>query len=597
MKQSSMRYAIRLWMIWLSVTTAQQQPQQQIGYRPCETGSCPTPSLYAAEAQEESKCGLWMGPSLIKEKEQHGFGLGVFTGKHIREGATVDAETLVPVMDWEGVQEDPPLKEHLWNGENLPLLAMQSHWGAFYFVPGLGCIVPCTSVNFNLRLTNKYLEYMEPHDHPATGSFSRYQSMFFEAVREISPGEELVVECSDDDFDGGTYALSKYHQTDDKEEIMCLDDTLGVAAGTANPDASGKAVYAKRNIKKGEVVFSSPLVPISRTEMEIPKEIKKEYEVPDQQLLLNYAFGHPDSDLLLLPYGPTVNYINHHSDFVNVEVRWHTPKEYSKPLTKRQEHHHPELLEVPGRMVSQIHGKGLMFDYVATKDIQEGHEIFLDYGDEWTKAWDQYAEKWDENKRDYHYESAMEYSNKHNMQILKTPKEQMNHPYPPNIMFTCEYPETWVDPAPGESYVQHRFDENEFNACLLPCTIEGRYEKEVDENDPEDTQPEYLYRVKLLEVSNHTNVAYDCLIVDDVEYEYFDVPRDVIFVTDRPYTTDYFQPYAFRHEIQVPDGLYPDAWLEKKSRVRRRETVKVSDLSDHSFKRRLPKNLPDQNKI
>ncbi|KAL3940487.1 MAG: hypothetical protein SGBAC_004985 [Bacillariaceae sp.] len=594
MKQPPMLcYGIPLLIAILgSVASAQQQ--QDTAYRPCENGSCPTPSLYAAEAAEESQCGLWMGPSIIKEKEQHGFGLGVFTGKHIREGAVVDAETLVPMMDWEGVQQDPALKEHLWNGNNLPWIALQSHWGAFYFVPGLGCIVPCTSNNFNLRLTNKYLEYLEPHDHPATGSFSRFQSMFFQAVREISPGEELVVECSDDDFDGGTYALSRYHLTDDKEEIMCLDDTLGVAGGTANPDASGKAVYAKRKVKKGEVVFSSPVIPIARTEMDIPKEIKKEYEVPDKQLLLNYCFGHPDSDLLFLPYGPTINYINHHSDFANVEVRWHTPKEYSKPLTKRQEHHHPELMEVPSRMVPEIHGKGLMFDYVATKDIEIGHEIFLDYGEDWVEAWDAHEAKWDVNKRDYHYESSIEYSNTHNMQILKTPKEQMNHPYPPNIMFICEYSDTWEDPPSGEAYVQHSFNDSDNLDCVLPCTIEDRYEKPRDENDP-NPQEEYVYRTKLLEVSNHTDVRYDCLIMADVEYEYIDVPRDAIFVSDRPYTTDYFQPYAFRHEIQGPS--YPDAWLEKKSRVRRRETFKVEDLSDHSFKRRLPKNLPDQNKI
>lgn len=583
-------------LTFLTVASGQQQPES---YRPCENGSCPTPSLYSAEAEEDSRCGLWMGPSMIKEKEQHGFGLGVYTGKHIREGAVVDAETLVPLMDWEGWRGDPPIKEHVWNGENLPLISISSHWGAFYFVPGLGCIVPCTSNNFNLQNTNKYFEYMEPHDHPATGSFSRYQSIFFRAVRDISPGEELVVECSDDDFDGGTYALSKYHLSDDKEEIMCLDDTLGVAAGTANPDASGKAVYAKRNIKKGEVVFSSPVVPISRAEMEVPSEIKKEYEVPDKQLLLNYCFGHPDSDLLLLPYGPTVNYINHHSTFANVEVRWHTPKSFSKPLTKRQEHHHPELLEVPGKMVSQIHGKGLMFDYVATKDINQGEEIFLDYGDQWAKAWDEYASQWEANKRDYHYESAIEYSNTHSMQVLKTPREQMNHPYPPNIMFTCSYPESWDDPPDGVTEVQRPYNPAEFNGCLLPCTIEDRYEGPRDPDAPEDAPPEFLYRTKLLEVSNHTDISFDCLIVRDVEYEYFDVPRSAIYVTDRPYTTDYFQPYAFRHEIQVPEGLYPDIWLEKKSRVRRRDTFQISDYSNQEFKRRLhkPKNMPDPDKI
>ena len=32
------------------------------------------------------------------------------------------------------------------------------------------------------------------------------------------------------------------------------------------------------------------------------------------QLIPNYCYGHPDSQILVLPLGPGVNYINHHDD-------------------------------------------------------------------------------------------------------------------------------------------------------------------------------------------------------------------------------------------------------------------------------------------
>jgi hypothetical protein len=557
---------------------------------PCENGSCPTPSNMMAN--EEETCGLWMGPSPIKEHEEHGFGLGVFTGKHIQEGEAVDLGILIPILDWDGYLHHPPLREHVWNGENIPTMSITSHTGTFYFLPGLGCIAPCTSKNANLRNAHDFYEQHSPHDHPATGSFSRYKQGFFQATRYISPGEELTIECSDDDFDGGTYSLSKYHRSTDKEEIMCLDDTLQVKSYSSNPSASGMGVYAKRGINKGEVVFSSPVVPISRKELKVPEEIIQEYDVPTDQLLLNYCYGHPNSDLLFLPYGPTVSYFNHDSSQPNVKVQWHSSKTYATPLTRRQEHHHPELLELPPHIVAELHGKGLMFDYVALRDIEEGDEIYLDYGESWTKAWKEHESHWHKNQRDYHYESSLEYFSDHDTKILRTPKEQMNHPYPPNIMFTCLYSDTWNDPPEDVDYVEHHYFEDENDECIMPCTIESRYEKEIRDEDTDELTIIDVYRTKLIEVSNHTDVLFDCLLVPDVEYEYFDVPRDAIFVVDRPYTTDDFQPKAFRHEIQVPDGMYPDGWLEKK--IRRRQTENLDDHTDNSFKRRQAKTFPEQ---
>ena len=36
----------------------------------------------------------------------------------------------------------------------------------------------------------------------------------------------------------------------------------------------------------------------------------------------------------------------------------------------------------------------LSFEYIAIKEINEGDEILIDYGDEWQEAWDKHVEKW-----------------------------------------------------------------------------------------------------------------------------------------------------------------------------------------------------------
>lgn len=573
---------------------------------PCKNGICPTPSHYSAEGEEDARCSLWLGPSLIKEHEEHGFGLGMFTGKHIKEGEVVDAGLLIPIFDWQS-ETHPPLREYLWNGNNLPDLSIQSKTGGMYFLPGLGSIAPCTSKNPNLLNTHMHLYEPGNRDSPSAGSYTRHTSHFFIAARDISPGEELTVECTDSEFDGGTYALQKYHQSSETEEIICLDDNWKLRHfadepldGVADePLSAGKGVFAKQAMKKDQVVFSSPVLPISRQDLDIPEEIYKEYNTPTRQLLLNYCFGHPDSDVLLLPYGPMAGYVNHKSKEANVKIQWHTSKSYSTALTKRQEHHHPELLELSHDIVVNVHGKGLMLDYVALRDIEPGEEILLDYGEAWDRKWEEHSLDWKKKRHDTFEFSALEYSNKHDLKILKTPKEQLLHPYPSNIMFICRHSDKWKDPEPDALKQKHNYwgdldedkeneykeDDEEEYQCLTPCTIETRYSEDFYDEETEKWEEVLLYSVKLVEVSGNFDIDYDCLLVPDIEYEYVDVPREAIFVVDRPYTEDQFHEKAFRHEIGVPSELYPDPWLKKK--VRRRQLPPTTgEYSNEDFKRK-----------
>jgi hypothetical protein len=39
-----------------------------------------------------------------------------------------------------------------------------------------------------------------------------------------------------------------------------------------------------------------------------------------------------------------------------------------------------------------------------------------------------------------------------------------------------------------------------------------------------------------------------------------DLPREVFRFVDHPYTSDMFMDNAFRHDIRVPDEMFPQAW-------------------------------------
>jgi hypothetical protein len=157
------------------------------------------------------------------------------------------------------------------------------------------------------------------------------------------------------------------------------------------PDA-GRGAFATRNLPMGTVVGYAPLIHVAIRGEEIftvsydgerhgtEYHAKEPFSRPD--LVLNYSFGHRNSTIILTPYGGSVNYINHKSvddgDGPNVRIQW--PQ---KELVA----HKPEWLQKDITFLRDTIDKiGLSFDYVALRDIKEGEEIFMDYGDEWVSS-------------------------------------------------------------------------------------------------------------------------------------------------------------------------------------------------------------------
>ena len=106
--------------------------------------------------QTESECDVYMGPSMIKEAEQQGFGLGLYTGIMLYEGQDINwDETIIPFYDSKTIDLHPPLREYLWPGNMIPEMAFVSSAdrNSLWFSPGLSSIAPCTNTNFNLRLS------------------------------------------------------------------------------------------------------------------------------------------------------------------------------------------------------------------------------------------------------------------------------------------------------------------------------------------------------------------------------------------------------------------------------------------------------------
>ena len=168
---------------------------------------------------------------------------------------------------------------------------------------------------------------------------------------------------------------------------VCVDN-LSVDHSTI-PDA-GYGAYAKTSIAAGQVVSYAPVLNLKRDDLVFYGTKKNEFKkgpsarpfvldfdkVSGHELIMNYCFGHPDSELMFVPYSPVVNYINHDGKNPNTKIQW---TEESKAL-----------LELHPIDVLEQHGGSLRLEYVALRDIGPEEEITIDYGTAWAEAWEAY---------------------------------------------------------------------------------------------------------------------------------------------------------------------------------------------------------------
>ena len=342
---------------------------------------------------------------------------------------------------------------------------------------------------------------------------------------------------------------------------FCVDH---LKPGQSTVPHAGRGAFASRSLPAGTVVTASPLIHIPDKRLlelhplvidpEAEEEGEREYmrsedTVTGHQLLLNYCYGHPDSSMLFFPAGPMAALINHAptKDQVNVKLQWSTHPQHKTAwydvdpydLVWNADHHH----------------LGLVMEVVATRDIQPGEEIFLDYGAEYQEAWDQHAAAWKagvDGRKEWPLRAA-DYMAKHSTQPLETAVELGHDPsYPNHVQLKAflmieeslragsrEDPKFWAMPETGTAYDSDN---------LFDLVVEDR--RQIEDEHGNKTF-EYLVR--------WTNNRGVDTFVDHV-------PSDALVFVDAPGEADEFSvDKPFRHYIGIPDSIFPHgAWRNLK---------------------------------
>ena len=305
-----------------------------------------------------------------------------------------------------------------------------------------------------------------------------------------------------------------------EEHGQCMDN---IRPGISTNKHAGHGAFANRFIPKGGLVAPAPLIHIPLSSiLSMYQPILTTFD-PDMsmhpdingpktyQLILNYCFGHDESTLLLCPYGLYTALINHSSERANARIDWSS------------EMRHKEWLEQPIPAWGGEHHTGLSFDFVALRDIQEGEEIFIDYGKSWEEAWQDHIRKFVPRKN---YVPAFELNKDLESAHFRTYDEG---PYERDgVHLYCRY---WF----FDSAKRH------YNGDVR-CRILKRLEHD-----------RYMAQLFTLDDDGNTHKIHHAEIL-------WNVPRNAFYFADIPYTRDHHLFTAFRHPMIIPDEMFPDVW-------------------------------------
>ena len=324
---------------------------------------------------------------------------------------------------------------------------------------------------------------------------------------------------------------------------LCIDN---LHPAKSNIPQAGKGAFVYQTFHKGEVVAPLPLIHIAHNETVLMYDFNvtnlsnnSKFEIRGTQLLLNYCYSHKRSTLLLCPYGSAVNFVNHDSISPNVRIRWSNFKGTRK-----------DWFNISVEELNQQKKAGLMLEFVAIRNISSGEEILLDYGKDWEDAWNSHVSNFIPYQGSHRYTSANQI--KYN-ESIRTKEEQLNHPYPQNIMFKCFFKKIWTRNDIKEKGFHRRtrpFHKDDFDGSLKPCEILQRYEI--------DGETYYTVKILIKKVSKSKKLS------NIIKPQITHMPRTAIQITDKMYTTDIHLKNAFRHPIGIPDEIFPSKWINIK---------------------------------
>lgn len=361
-------------------------------------------SILKATERSEGECLLYLAPSLLTQA-----GRGVIAGTELDIDYVI--ETSPTIVFPQEISSSCQLDNYVFGTED-------EEYSMLIFGPG--------SLYNHASSHQSVQHFWNDHEVKLAGEvsdlpYSDYTYCYFQTLKNVAAGQEIFEHYGEDWFDrfdtksnstiedeqsvtnsknGDTKETegiderektkilesvpTNYNQTIPIDALQrvghCLTD-VRVAESTVID--AGHGLFADRAFVEGEIVTISPVLTLPREVVEWSTE---------RSLLMNYCIGREDSEMMLflLSYAAM---INHHPAAVpNLRMAWYDwgslnssegqQDQDSLKSTARLTMMPPELFELPFAPLD--------IAFIATRPIEEGEELFYEYGLSWVESWNDY---------------------------------------------------------------------------------------------------------------------------------------------------------------------------------------------------------------
>jgi len=480
---------------------------------------------------DDTQCRWYLAESAIP----HG-GLGVFTATGLHQGDTVGFPDLCIFVS-DAPDHWTHLRSHTFGGG--------SFFGQY---EGRNSRAACEgfATTYNTapdRMVNTALVSPVLPTHagtarqtsPGAGAISHHFGIHGRAVDVITAGSELTINYGDWDFDENKVYVKPTRPVPWlREHGWCIDN---IEIGLSRIPDAGRGAFARVPLPRNTVVAPAPL--------QCFENRKIFQKTTPEQLYVNYCLQPADSHMIFYPYGPAVNLINHSRHQPNVKLQW-----------SQKPQHHAAWLDLDYDDFWKITSPGgLILEVVALTDIAAGDELLLDYGPAWEAAWQQHVQQWKPppDAAQYVYPAQLDET-----EPLRTVAEQERQPYPSNLHTMCIVSDWERQRGPHVQWTEP----TDFSWW------EGMCYCHILERQLDAATGDFVYTTEPIFTWNPKHLKYNPAISDKDRLKDFGVPRRAIRFLEIPYMDDEHLPNAFRHPIELPAHLVPDAWRNNKVETR-----------------------------
>lgn len=470
----------------------------------------------------------------------------MYSGVAITAGSTVASQDLFLSITDANPNEYSPWHDLAWDPLSPSnILYPDALWENNYLhqllLGGIGALTECGGTayaNIELRalLNTSSRHFVQAH-----------------ALRDIRPGEVLLTPCRPTNSDLLHY-FKRHPETTTTFEALARHQGICMDVLSIQPSPhGGHGAFAQTQVVQGQVLLHTPVLPLDRSQLNVVQQQERSLiannklpqfarshgiqfnntKVTRQQLWTSYVCGRHDSNVLLWPMAPGVNFIQHSSDEApNVKLQW--SQRYGHVDYLLNEYSPMELLEL-------AFGEDgyLMIEFVALHDIQPGDEIRLDYGSDWQTAWSQYQQQQQQRQQQEQDNkiTAHEYMQQHSWE----PTMEL----PLHLQTACHFVYTPSSEEPPSADIT--WQTPTLSYCWRPCEIVKR----TDDG---------LYTAVVHSMESILEPVACGVLPASVRVT--QIPRQAIRLMNRPYTLPEYSSNSFRHEIGVPqDNFYPRHWL------------------------------------